>query len=478
MLQGSGKGGSMKKFASVILLLSCFILISCGGGGGGGLTGKTVIMGVVTDAAGKAVSGVTVTAVGTTATATTGTNGYFSLETGLSESNHQVVSFSKTGYVTMSKISRVISGLGDFLNVVMPAFDTTGTSTFSAATAKTLTDSKAAQVAITANTLVDSSGAVPSTNVTANITSQDPTAQTGFSAFPGEYIGVTSLTDTSTASPFTSYGYAAISATDAAGNALNLKSNSTATLTIPIPATLTNAPATIDLWHFDETTGQWLKIGQGTKVGNNYTAQVTSFSTWNYDISYQASYVKGTVTDCRTGDPINGARVIIKGNNWGAGENGTASNGAYPNSNSFYSTSWLGVPVNPNATFTIWAEKNGVSSAVTTATAPSAGTTSTIDLCIYTIAGTYTGSYSGSNGASGTWTATVAEDGLITGSGSDSNEGDFSISGHVMPNGAISMGTTSLHSGSFSGTINGQTGAATGTWTSDVASGTFSGSRQ
>lgn len=474
------KGGIVYR-KRIVGLFACAILFGVFAGcssSDGGDSGTGLVMGYVKDTAATpvAISGVTVTAVGTSAAAaTTDAEGYFVIE-GLSENNHQVVSFSKTGYSSTTQISNIISGLGDFLNVTMAEEDATGTSTFNGSAGKTLTDSVSGQVAIGASTLETSSGETVTGSITANITSQDPTTTGGLNAFPGEYVGVTSLTDPTTNSPLISNGYATIAAQDASGNSLNLKSGQTATLTLPIPTSMqASAAATIDLWHFDTTTGQWLKSGTATKSGNNYVATLTSFSTWNFDVSYQAAYVSGTVTDCATGNPIQGARVTLTGTGWKSGETGTDSDGHYPNARSSY-YAWLGVPVEPNSTFSITVQKNGATR-TTTGTAPNAGMTSTINICLYTIAGTYSGTYTGSIDC-GTWTATIAETGLITGSGVSENEGGFDITGHVGPSGAITMGAASIENATFTGSINGETGVASGTWSSASDGGSFSGNKQ
>lgn len=49
-------------------------------------------------------------------------------------------------------------------------------------------------------------------------------------------------------------------------------------------AQLSAAPATIPMWHFDETLGYWKEAGIANKVGNKYVGDVAHFSWWNFDI--------------------------------------------------------------------------------------------------------------------------------------------------------------------------------------------------
>lgn len=57
-------------------------------------------------------------------------------------------------------------------------------------------------------------------------------------------------------------------------------------------AQLSTAPASIPLWHFDETLGYWKEDGQATKVGNKYVGEVGHFSWWNFDAIISAPIVQ------------------------------------------------------------------------------------------------------------------------------------------------------------------------------------------
>jgi hypothetical protein len=77
----------------------------------------------------------------------------------------------------------------------------------------------------------------------------------------------------------------AVELTGDQGQALQIASGKKATLTFPIPSSLsTTAPASIPLWYFDESNGLWKEEGSATKVGNNYVGDVAHFSFWNCDV--------------------------------------------------------------------------------------------------------------------------------------------------------------------------------------------------
>ncbi|MEP7167931.1 MAG: carboxypeptidase-like regulatory domain-containing protein, partial [Bacteroidota bacterium] len=100
------------------------------------------------------------------------------------------------------------------------------------------------------------------------------------------------------------YGMLGVELTGSSGEALQLASGKTATLTMSIAASQSaSAPATIPLWYFDETTSLWKEEGAANKVGNNYVGMVKHFSWWNCDIGANSPIIKGKVVDCN-GVPV------------------------------------------------------------------------------------------------------------------------------------------------------------------------------
>ncbi|HEV2303856.1 MAG TPA: hypothetical protein VGR91_20010 [Stellaceae bacterium] len=71
---------------------------------------------------------------------------------------------------------------------------------------------------------------------------------------------------------------------DASGQPLAMAPGMHANVSLPIqPSQLAAAPATIPLFHYDETTGQWIEDGKLTRAGNSYVGAVTHFSVFNAD---------------------------------------------------------------------------------------------------------------------------------------------------------------------------------------------------
>ena len=64
-----------------------------------------------------------------------------------------------------------------------------------------------------------------------------------------------------------SFGMLAVTLESSAGEKLQIAANNTATLTIPIPTSISSsAPATISLWYVDEQTGIWKEQGLPKKM--------------------------------------------------------------------------------------------------------------------------------------------------------------------------------------------------------------------
>lgn len=96
---------------------------------------------------------------------------------------------------------------------------------------------------------------------------------------------LTGLNDQNQLQALQSFGMALVELKDASGNPLQIAPGKTVTLKLPAPA---DGPATIPLWHFNETYGIWVKAGVATKTGDSYTAELTHFSTWNLDLEFKS----------------------------------------------------------------------------------------------------------------------------------------------------------------------------------------------
>lgn len=181
--------------------------------------------------------------------------------------------------------------------------------TFSAAAAATLRAANPlASVDLPANGLVVDGGSTAATGtVSARLSVVDPARDPA--AMPGGYV-------TSTGGTMESFGAITVDLRDAGGNKLNLKQGATATVRIPLSTRSPNPPATVPLFHLDETTGRWVKEGEATlkttAEGRYYEGSVSHFSTWNADIEMDTIFVNGCVNDS-AGQPARWALVQSSG---------------------------------------------------------------------------------------------------------------------------------------------------------------------
>ena len=106
------------------------------------------------------------------------------------------------------------------------------------------------------------------------------------------------------------YGMLNVELRGSGGEILNLADGHTATIEIPIDPSQTNAPNTIELWHFDEENGYWIEDGAATKVGNKYIGEVSHFSWWNCDAQFPTINLCLNIEDTN-GTPIYGATVVL-----------------------------------------------------------------------------------------------------------------------------------------------------------------------
>jgi hypothetical protein len=111
----------------------------------------------------------------------------------------------------------------------------------------------------------------------------DPESENLLNVMPGMLAG---LTDEDEMAAMITYGMVTVELVDNNGNALEVNPDSKVVVKLPASA---SGPATIPLWHFNETYGLWIEAGTATKVGSEYVGEVNHFSTWNLDIKFDAS---------------------------------------------------------------------------------------------------------------------------------------------------------------------------------------------
>lgn len=264
------------------------------------------VRGVVVDENSQPVAGATVTS-GTNST-TTDRYGVFRFNNiNLSKANGYV-KVTKAGYFTGSRT--FVTTAGRIHNLRIRLLPKTTTGTFAASAGGTVTLGTGGKLVMPANAVTDASGATYTGTVNIAMTWIDPTAPNLPEIVVGDLRGIT--TDGQERGLET-FGMLGVEMTGASGQILKIAAGKTAELTFPVPSPiLANAPATIDLWHFDETKGRWMQEGSATKSGSTYVAQVSHFSFWNCDAPFPLIDLCMTLMNAANTQPLINVQVRIK----------------------------------------------------------------------------------------------------------------------------------------------------------------------
>ncbi|RYY41077.1 MAG: carboxypeptidase regulatory-like domain-containing protein [Chitinophagaceae bacterium] len=239
-------------------------------------------------------------------TASTDARGFFRITGAGLDKNQAVVTATKSGYFKAYRTFAATSGAN---NVVIKLAKRNVAGTVDAATGGSATLANGSKVTLAAAGVVDASnGAAYTGAVKVYAHYIDPSAQDFGQTVPGSL-----LADDKNGGRvvLNSFGMLAVELEGSAGQKLQIKPGSTATLTFAIPtAAQASAPATIPLWYVDETSGLWKEQGTATKTGNTYVGTVAHFSFWNCDVPQSGAYVHFTLQN-QTGQPLVGATVRL-----------------------------------------------------------------------------------------------------------------------------------------------------------------------
>jgi hypothetical protein len=254
----------------------------------------------------------------------TDSNGAYSLE-GLGLSSRFLLNVQREGFVTRTEILANFEDQPDISRspLMLPINELTS---FSASSAASLTVNGNVIVELPANALVTAAGTPATGPITPTITVIDPSGDP--SVMPGNYE--VRNAETGAISYIQSFGAVDIKFHDAEGNPLQLATDVTATISIPVAigVDLATAAATTPLFYFNEATGYWVEEGTATLVNESgrsfYRGTVTHFTTWNADRVYATVNVRGCV---RNADdyPLAYVRVISSGRDY-IGQTTTYSN--------------------------------------------------------------------------------------------------------------------------------------------------------
>jgi hypothetical protein len=294
--------------------------------GGGSTVNDNVMVvagvrGTVIDANNIPVEGATVSS-GANTTTTDRYGAFKFTNINLSKNNGQV-KVVKQGY--FNSIRSFIPTAGRIHNVRIKLLPKSNTGSFTASAGGTVNLASGGKLVMPANAVADASGNAYSGSVNVAMTWINPVSTDLPYVVPGDLRGITTAGEER---GLETYGMIGVELTGSSGQALNVAAGKTAELTFPIPSSLQgNAPATIDLWHFDEATARWKQEGTATKSGANYIAQVSHFSFWNCDAQFPIVDLCMKIVSNVENIPLNNVQVRIKRPNGSFGYGRTDSLG-------------------------------------------------------------------------------------------------------------------------------------------------------
>lgn len=273
------------------------------------------LSGIVRDASGTPIEGVSI--VSGSSAATTNTDGFFEfdqIQVVSVPNDRSVVRFSKAGYfdVVRSMDADDDAADGASWEVVMckkENNDFTSIKTYSSSSDQTL---QAGEMKIDMpqnGYKVDGTGVGYTGKVKSEMVYLDPNNERFSEMMPGGDLAAV-RSDNSSAQ-LVSYGMTDLNMYAENGDKLQLKEGNKAKLTFPIPAGMgENPPASIPLWSFNEKTGLWEEEGSAALQGNVYVGEVAHFSWVNLDYPEKQGTVYGYVKD-DTGKVLPGVRLSI-----------------------------------------------------------------------------------------------------------------------------------------------------------------------
>lgn len=233
-------------------------------------------------------------------------NGYFSFADASFSTGEAFITVKKAGYFNGSRTFFPRQGSNNYLKIQLNAFRLSGS--VDAATGGEVELRGGMKIELPADGIVTKNGAAYSGDVNLFATYLDPTANDVNERMPGDLRGVNTGGQQRT---LKSLGMVAVELYSPSGQSLNIKTGSKAKLTFQIPSSLlNNAPSTVPLWYFNETTGLWIEEGIAIKQGSEYVGEVSHFTFWNVDIP--SEFVKLSVKIAGPdNNPIAGAKVKL-----------------------------------------------------------------------------------------------------------------------------------------------------------------------
>ena len=274
-------------------------------GGSTGLKVKTSLSGRIFDESGNAVSGATVMAGNVTAI--TDQYGIYTIADVELAKERAIVTINKGGY--WQQVGSCIPSAGTTTYRNFTLFNGSNAQLVNGVAGGTVTHVNGGSVTFPANAFVTASGTSYTGNVNVcmhQIAADD--SKLGLKLPGSDLLAIDASNENVI---LITYGMIGVKLTDGSGNTIKIADGKKASIKFPIAVgQLSSAPATIDLWYFDEAIGKWKEEGTATKVGNNYEGDVAHFSWWNCDIGFPFATISGSVVDCN-GLLLSGAEVEV-----------------------------------------------------------------------------------------------------------------------------------------------------------------------
>ncbi|MCL2011705.1 MAG: carboxypeptidase-like regulatory domain-containing protein [Cystobacterineae bacterium] len=277
------------------------------------------LKGVVRDSSGMPLSGVQVTTG--SLNVTTAANGSFEFSQARVVNERAVVLFEKEGYFKLTRSNFKANEI--YMEAMLHAKGNSHTSlqtTFHTSEAKDLLVPAGMKVALSASSIMRADGSAYNGEVKVDMLYLDPNHGYFADIMPGGDLAALSADESEV--QLISYGMTDVQFADNAGNPLQLKNNSPAEMTFPIPQGMEdNPPPRIPLWSFDEEQGIWLEDGEATLQGEVYVGPARHFSWKNLDLPAGRVTIKGKVSDCAN-NPVPFLKVRAWQNAASTGNNG------------------------------------------------------------------------------------------------------------------------------------------------------------
>lgn len=236
-------------------------------------------------------------------TANTDRNGVFIINNATVHEKFAYVKATKVGFLDGSRSLVPTNGMND---VRITLLSGTIVGTVNSGTSGSISLSNGSKVTFDGNFKTESGQ--PYTGVVSVIMKHlDPSDPTTVDKMPGMLLAANSRGEERV---LETYGMMNIELRGAASQKLQL--STTAQIEMPISSSqLASAPATIPLWHFDETLGYWKEEGAATKQGTKYVGTVSHFSWWNCDAQFPTVRLCVTVVNSN-GVSLSNVKVGIR----------------------------------------------------------------------------------------------------------------------------------------------------------------------